>query len=392
MNYFEFQNAVKLLCGELALERLADELRHLKAERPLLLSDAVLAKIGSLDTVAKAMEGEGCPAAGRFTDIPVDSSLATINRIAALYRQEGYDSLVAVGGGSVIDTAKGVRLVLSQGTDDILSLSGMESLTKGLHVPFVVVPTTAGTGAECTGVAVIRNDATGVKMEFLSPFVEPDVAIIDPRMTLGLPPKATASTGMDALCHAIEACTCLQSNPLSYAYGTAAIRLICENLVEATRNGGNKQARFSMALASTMAGISFSNSMVGAVHAIGHALGGVCHVPHAVAMTILLPHVMRYNLERCRESYGALLPWMIGMDKTLSTPAEQRAQVALDTVSALIRELNKLCGLPTTLSQAGVDKDALPRVAAGAINDGALIVNPRAATKEDILEILNSAF
>lgn len=392
MKYFEFQNAVKLLCGELALERLADELRHLKAERPLLLSDAVLAKIGSLDMVAKAMESEGCPAAGRFTDIPVDSSLATINRIAALYRQEGYDSLVAVGGGSVIDTAKGVRLVLSQETDDILSLSGMESLTRGLHIPFVVVPTTAGTGAECTGVAVIRNDATGVKMEFLSPFVEPDVAIIDPRMTLGLPPKATAATGMDALCHAIEACTCLQSNPLSYAYGTAAIRLICENLVEATRNGGNKQARFSMALASTMAGISFSNSMVGAVHAIGHALGGVCHVPHAVAMTILLPHVMRYNLERCRESYGALLPWMIGMDKTLSTPAEQRAQVALDTVSALIRELNKLCGLPTTLSQAGVDKDALPRVAAGAINDGALIVNPRAATKEDILEILNSAF
>ncbi len=392
MNYFEFQNAVKLLCGELALERLADELSHLKAERPLLLSDAVLAKIGSLDMVAKAMESEGCPAAGRFTDIPVDSSLATINRIAALYRQEGYDSLVAAGGGSVIDTAKGVRLVLSQETDDILSLSGMESLTRGIHIPFVVVPTTAGTGAECTGVAVIRNDATGVKMEFLSPFVEPDVAIIDPRMTLGLPPKATASTGMDALCHAIEACTCLQSNPLSYAYGTAAIRLICENLVEATRNGGNKQARFSMALASTMAGISFSNSMVGAVHAIGHALGGVCHVPHAVAMTILLPHVMRYNLERCRESYGALLPWMIGMDKALSTPAEQRARVALDTVSALIQELNKLCGLPTTLSQAGVDKDALPRVAAGAVNDGALIVNPRAATKEDILEILNSAF
>lgn len=392
MNYFEFQNAVKLLCGELALERLADELRHLNAARPLLLSDAVLAKIGSLDMVANAMESEGCPAAGRFTDIPVDSSLATINRIAALYRQEGYDSLVAVGGGSVIDTAKGVRLVLSQETDDILSLSGMESLTRGIHIPFVVVPTTAGTGAECTGVAVIRNDATGVKMEFLSPFVEPDVAIIDSRMTMGLPPKATASTGMDALCHAIEACTCLQSNPLSYAYGTAAIRLIFGNLVEATRNGGNKQARFSMALASTMAGISFSNSMVGAVHAIGHALGGVCHVPHAVAMTILLPHVMRYNLERCRESYGTLLPWMIGMDKALSTPAEQRARVALDTVQSLIRELNKLCGLPTTLSQAGVDKDALPRVADGAVNDGALIVNPRAATKEDILEILTNAF
>lgn len=392
MNYFEFQNAVKLLCGELALGRLADELRHLKAERPLLLSDAVLTKIGSLDKVAQAMASEGCPAAGRFTDIPVDSSLATINKIAALYRREGYDSLVAVGGGSVIDTAKGVRLVLSQETDDILALSGMESLTRGRHIPFIVVPTTAGTGSECTGVAVIRNDATGVKMEFLSPFVEPDVAVIDPCMTMGLPPKATASTGMDALCHAIEACTCLQANPLSHAYGVAAIRLICENLVEATRNGGNTQARFSMALASTMAGIAFSNSMVGAVHAIGHALGGVCHVPHAIAMAILLPHVMRYNLERCRESYAALLPWMAGMDKALSTPAEQRAQAAVDTVVTLTTELHELCGLPTTLSQAGVEKETLSRVAAGAVNDGALIVNPRAATEEDIIEILKRAF
>lgn len=391
MSYFEFQNAVKLLCGELALERLADELRHLKAKRPLLLSDAVLSKIGSLERVSKAMAAEGCPAAGQFTDIPVDSSLATINRIAALYRQEGYDALVAVGGGSVIDTAKGVRLVLSQETDDILSLSGMESLMRGRHIPFIVVPTTAGTGSECTGVAVIRHDQTGVKMEFLSPFVEPDVAVIDPCMTMGLPARATASTGMDALCHAIEACTCLQANPLSYAYGTAAIRLICENLPEATRNGGNRETRFRMAVASTMAGIAFSNSMVGAVHAIGHALGGVCHVPHAVAMTILLPHVMRYNLDRCRESYAALLPWMVGMETALATPAELRAQAAVDAVESLVSRLHELCGLPMTLAQAGVDPADFPRVAAGAVNDGALIVNPRAATEEDVLGILRRA-
>ena len=389
--YFEFQNAVKLLCGELALERLADELRHLRAGKPLLLSDAVLARIGTLDTVAAAMEAEGCPAAGRYTDIPVDSSLATINTIADIYRKQGYDSLVAVGGGSVIDTAKGVRLVLSQDTDDILSLSGMEGLTLGKHIPFIVVPTTAGTGSECTGVAVIRNDKTGVKMEFLSPFVEPDVAVIDPRMTAGLPPKATASTGMDALCHAVEACTCLQANPMSHAYGTAAIKLICENLEEATRNGGNKKARYAMAVASTMAGISFSNSMVGAVHAIGHALGGVCHVPHAVAMTILLPHIMRYNLDRCQESYAELLPWMVGMDKALETPKEYRALAAVEAIETLTHRLHNICGLPTTLTEAGVDAAELPKVAAGAVNDGALIVNPRAATEEQVLEILKGA-
>lgn len=390
--YFEFQNSVKLLCGELSLERLANELQQQGAKAPMLLTDAVLYKLGTVDAVLSSMEAEGCRPACIFTEIPVDSSLRVVNSIAALYRRNQCDALVAVGGGSVIDTAKGVRLVLSQNTDDILAISGVENLSRGTHIPFIVVPTTAGTGSECTGVAVIRNDETGVKMEFLSPFVQPDAAVIDPRMTTGLPPKATASTGMDALCHAVEACTCLQANPLSRAYGMAAIRMIAENLVQATRRGSDKQARFAMALASTMAGIAFSNSMVGAVHAIGHALGGVCHVPHAVAMTILLPHVMRYNLERCQESYAALLPWLVGMDAAMAIPADKRAEASIEAVAALGRRLNALCGLPLTLREAGVEKDSFAKVAEFAVNDGALIVNPRAADESQVIEILNSAY
>lgn len=390
--YFEFQNAVKLLCGELALERIAIELELMGASKPLMLSDAVLTKIGTLATVIKAMESEGVEPAATFTDIPVDSSLAVVNHIAAFYREQGCDSIVAVGGGSVIDTAKGVRLVLSQNKQDILSLSGLDNLVRGKHVPFIVVPTTAGTGSECTGVAVIRNDSNGVKMEFLSPYVEPDAAVLDPRMTQGLPPKATATTGMDALVHAIEACTCQQANPLSTAYGTAAIRMIAENVEEATRNGSNKQARFAMALASTMAGISFSNSMVGAVHAIGHALGGVCHVPHAVAMTILLPHVMRYNLSHCAQGYAELLPLLVGMEAAMATPAEKRAEAAIEAVVALGRKLHDICGIPLTLSEAGVVRDTFAHVAEVAVNDGALIVNPRAADESQVIEILNAAY
>ncbi len=392
MSYFEFQNAVKLLCGELALERIPNELQHLNAKRPLVLSDAVLAKIGTMAQVTSAMAAEGVAPTATFTDIPVDSSLAVVNQIAAFYREQNCDSIVAIGGGSVIDTAKGVRLVLSQDTDDIFSISGLENVTNGKHIPFIVVPTTAGTGSECTGVAVIRNDANGVKMEFLSPFVEPDVAVIDPRMTEGLPPKATASTGMDALCHAVEACTCLQANPLSTAYGTAAIRMIAQNLETATVNGKNREARFNMALASTMAGIAFSNSMVGAVHAIGHALGGVCHVPHAVAMTILLPHVMRYNLSHSAGAYAALLPWLEGMDAAMATPADKRAEAAIAAIENLGAKLNAACGLPLTLSDAGVSKDDFAKVAEFAVNDGALIVNPRAATEAQVLEILNAAY
>ncbi len=388
--YFEFQNAVKLLCGELSLERISCELAQLGASRPLLLSDPMLANIGTLALVADAMKAEGCEPVDSFTGIPVDSSLKVVNSIAALYRELGCDSLVAVGGGSVIDTAKGARLVLSQGGDNLLSISGFENLTRGEHIPFIVVPTTAGTGSECTGVAVIRNDETQVKMEFLSPFVQPDVAVLDPRMTEGLPPKATASTGLDALCHAMEAATCLQANPLSTAYAKAAIKLIACNLVDATKNGRNRRARFAMAVASTMAGIAFSNSMVGAVHAIGHALGSVCHVPHAVAMGILLPHVMRYNMERA--DYGDLLPELVGAEAALSTPAAERGEAALCAVKALEQELATLCGLPLTLQEAGVDKADFPRIARVAVNDGAMIVNPRTVDEEQVISILNEAY
>ena len=391
-SYFEYQNAVKLLCGENALDRIADELRHLGSARPLLLTDAVLARIGVAGQVSDLMAAEGCPVAESFTDIPVDSSLTVVNRIARLYRRSGCDAIVAVGGGSVIDTAKGVRLVLSQEKDDILSLSGVENLCRGRHIPFIVVPTTAGTGSECTGVAVIRNDAQGVKMEFLSPFVEPDVAVLDVRMTLRLPARATAGTGMDALCHAIEACTCLQNNPLSYAHGTSAIRLISQHLVEATRHGANRRARLAMALAATQAGIAFSNSMVGAVHAIGHALGGVCHVPHAEAMNILLPHVMRRNLSHAAAAYAELLPHMIGWEPAAAIPPAARAEAFIAEVEQLSATLEQLAGLPRRLSQVGVQEADFPRVAAGAVNDGALIVNPCMLDEAQVIELLRLAF
>ena len=391
-SYFEYQNAVKLLCGEHALDRIADELRHLGASKPLMLSDAVLAKIGVTATVSDIMAAEGSPVASLFTDIPVDSSLDVVNRIARLYREQGCDAVVAVGGGSVIDTAKGVRLVLSQEKEDILSLSGVENLRRGRHIPFIVVPTTAGTGSECTGVAVIRNDAQGVKMEFLSPFVEPDVAVLDVRMTLRLPARTTAATGMDALVHAIEACTCLQNNPLSYAHGISAIRLICRHLVQATQRGDDREARLAMALAATQAGIAFSNSMVGAVHAIGHALGGVCHVPHAEAMNILLPHVLRCNLSHAAAAYADLLPYMIGWEAAAAIPADKRAEALIAEVEKLSAALQQLTGLPRRLSEVGVQEADFPRIAAGAVNDGALIVNPRSLDEAQVIEILKQAY
>lgn len=391
-SYYEFQNSTKILSGKNALENITYELKGLGASRPILLSDKVLEKIGSLQNVIDAMASTGMEPAEVYTDIPSDSSVTVVNKIGEKYKEAGCDSIIAVGGGSVIDTAKGVEMLISQDVIDLLELQGCESMTRGNHVPFIAVPTTSGTGSEMTLVAVIKNIEKSVKMEFISNYLLPDAAVLDPRMTATLPPKTTASTGFDALCHAIEAYSCNQKNPLSDAYATAAIKLVVENLEDAVRDGKNTKARLAMANASTMAGAAFSNSMVGMVHAIGHALGGVCRVPHGDAMTILLPFCMLYNYKKLGDIYGELLLYLEGPEVYAQTPANKRGEEAIKSVRRMERRLHKLSGLPMTLKDAKVDKKDFDAVARTALNDGAMLVNPAAVEYDDVIMILNQAY
>ena len=390
MKYFEFTNPTKLCSGKDALGNLAYELEILGACHPMILSDRMLEQIGTLKLVTDVL---GDVKIGRiFTDIPRDSSVDTVNRIAQEYRDFACDALVALGGGSVLDTAKGVRLLISQDADDLLDLMGCDCVPKGKHVPFIAIPTTAGTGSEATSVAVIKNEALNVKMEYISQQLMPDTAILDPRMTATLPPRITASTGMDTLCHAIEAYSCQQKNPVSDAYAAAAIGLVRENLINAVRFGTSQKARASMANASFLAGAAFSNSMVGIVHAIGHALGGVCHVPHGDAMNILLPAGMMYNCRVCREEYAKLLLYLAGPEVYMKTPKQERAKQAIREVLRLRRRLHAMTGLPPTLKEAGADPAMFPQVVKTALNDGAVIVNPRQVTYDAVMKILEVSY
>ena len=221
----------------------------------------------------------------------------------------------------------------------------------------------------------------------------PDVAVLDPRMTETLPPRITAATGFDALVHAIEAATCLQRNPVSDSFAEKAIQQISQNLTRTVEHGKDRKARMAMANGSLLAGAAFSNSMVGLVHAIGHALGGVCHVAHGEAMTILLPAVMKYNLEKCHKRYGELLLYVAGPEVYAATPEAQRAQKTIDTLIALRQHLADVTGLPTTLSQTGkVQPSDFEAVANTALNDGAIIVNPAEADFDEIVGILKEVW
>ena len=390
MSYFEFKNSVKILSGENALSNLSYELKMLNCTKPLILTDAILEKLGTLDIVTKELKH--IPELKIYSDIPVDSSFLTIEKIKDFYISNVCDGIIAVGGGSVIDTAKGLKMLLSQNAKSIDELMGNENLKKGKFIPFIVIPTTSGTGSETTCVAVIADIEKNRKMEFISYELLPDIAVLDPRMTLGLPSKLTASTGIDALCHAIEAYSCNQKNPLSDAYSITAIKLIIENLVPVTIDGKNVEGRQNLANAACMAGISFSNSMVGLVHAIAHSLGGVAKISHGEAIAIMLPHVMEFNMEVCAKEYGELLLYLTNDEIYVRTFVDDRPKQTLKSIKNLLKRLNEICGLPLTLKEKGVKEYQFEEIAQKALTDGALILNKKRATKEDIIELLKKAF
>lgn len=388
-NYFQYFCPVKILSGANAVSNIPYEMGIMGCSKAMVVTDRGVAGAGLINIVREAFSGSGAEIGYVFDKTPVDSSNRVVNELAGLYTRSGCDCFIAVGGGSVLDTAKGANIVVSEGTDDILKLQGNEVITKDLK-PMMAVPTTSGTGSEVTKVAVIYNEEQKVKMAFISDRLYPRVAVLDPRMTMTVPPKITAATGMDALTHAIEAYTCLQKNPIDDIFARAAIELIGAYLVRATGNGKDEEARMGMANASLFAGIAFSNSMVGLVHSLAHACGGVCHVPHGMANAILLPHVLEYNLGKIPAYIGEISPMLGG-----STFFGNHGQQALNTIAlirGLLKELKDISGLPTRLRDAGVTEDRLPDIAKAAINDGSLIFNPVEVDQADALGILKRAF
>jgi alcohol dehydrogenase len=391
-SYYEFFCPVKVIAGHKALEHIPFELSVLNAKRPLVIADKGVVAVGLLKHIETAFAAAEIAIAAVFDDVPPDSSMQTVRGAAAAYRQANCDAIIAVGGGSVIDTAKAVNILVSEGGDDLYIYSGAHNLKRPLK-PFFVVPTTAGTGSETTAAAVISDTDKGVKVPFMSQFLMPNAAILDPRMTLTLPPHITAMTAMDAMTHAVESYTCLAANPISDAYATAAIRKISNNLLKVMDKPDDADARLELAQASTMAGIAFSNALVGLVHSLGHSLGAVCHLPHGLCMNLFMPYVLDYNKDVNGERIGDLLLPLAGADVYATTPITERANKVIATIRELRDELYNRCKLPRTLKETGkVSKDQLPQIAELAINDGSIIFNPKESDRKELLAILEKAW
>ncbi|MFN3074623.1 iron-containing alcohol dehydrogenase [Acinetobacter sp. TY2] len=390
--YYEFFCPVKVIAGHAALEHIPFELSSLGAKRPMIITDKGVRINNLLVPLEAAFESTDVEVGFVFDDVPPDSSLETVRAAAQAYRTNNCDAIIAVGGGSVIDTAKATNILVTEGGDDLTKYSGAHNLPHPLK-PFFVIPTTSGTGSEVTMVAVVSDNQKHVKLAFASNYLMPNAAILDPRMTQTLPPHLTAMTAMDAMTHAVEAYTCMAANPISDAYATAAVKKVSNSLFNVLDNPTDAHGRLELAQASTMAGIAFSNSMVGIVHSLGHALGSVAHLPHGLCMNLFLPYVLEYNKDVNGDKIAELLLPLAGPDIYAQTPANQRADKVIATLNTMRDRLYALTKLPRTLSETGkISKEQLDEVADKALNDGSIIYNPKEATFKDLKSILEKAW
>ena len=399
-SYYEFCCRVKTVSGHNALEKIPIFLEKLEAKAPMIITDKGVTGAGLISIVEEAMKGSGVEVKAVCDDVPPDSDLKVVNELAKVYKEKGCDSIIAVGGGSPIDTAKGVNIVVSENATDLMQFAGVGVIKKRLN-PMIAVPTTSGTGSEMTLVAVIADHEKNVKMAFVSYFLLPDFAILDSRMTKTLPPFITAPMAMDAMTHAIEAYTCLGKNPISDATALNAIQMISQNLLKVVKKPDDLEGRLALANASALAGMAFSNSMVGMVHTLGHATGGVCHVPHGVCMSIFLPYALEYNLHKIKDDLAEVYFALAGPEEYAKTPKEERAEKAITFVRQLNEDLHEATeGKHARFLKEVIDRDGQPMVpkeklsdiVKTALGDASQFYNPEDFDYNDLMFVIEHAW
>ena len=384
MEAFVFNTVPGIISGDGSALQLAQQCELLNISRPLLVTDPGLIAIGLIQPVQKALFDAGFNPV-LFDQVKEDPPEAVVLAAVELGKAEKVDGVIAVGGGSSMDVAK-VVAVLMTGSQSLSELYGVDQV-RGGRLPMILVPTTAGTGSEVTPVAVITTGET-TKAGVSSTVLLPDVAVLDAELTLGLPPAITAMTGVDAMVHAIEAYTSQhKKNPVSDNLARSALALLSRNIRTAVLEGGNREARANMLLGATLAGQAFANAPVGAVHALAYPLGGHYHIPHGLSNSLVLPSVLEFNASQASHLYAELAEIVVG--EPVPGSDEAKTTALIDALRSLIEDV----ALPATLSDAGVKEGDLEMLASDAMLQQRLLINnPRDVAYEDALAIYRAAF
>jgi alcohol dehydrogenase len=381
---FTFSTVAQFVSSPGAAERLGTLIaeRFMHVRRVLIVTDGGVVKAGLIDLPKLDLERCGMHVTV-YADVLADPPEAVVHAAVDVARMHGAELIVGFGGGSSMDVAKLVA-VMTANDQPLQDMVGIGNV-KGLRLPLVQVPTTAGTGSEVTNIAIVTTGETS-KIGIVAPQLYADLVVLDAALTLGLPPRVTAATGIDAMVHAIEAFTSKhKKNPMSDMLARQALSLLSANLVRACEHGHDLEVRQAMLLGACLAGQAFSNAPVAAVHALAYPIGGIFHVPHGLSNALVLPHVLRFNMQEAASHYAELAAIVV---PHASGSQEARAQALI----VAMQQIATITGIETTLQQVGITEHDLDRLADDAMLQTRLLGNnPRELTHTDARAIYAAA-
>lgn len=382
----EFLVPASILVGSDAANQVGEQCKKNGWKKALIVTDKIMQNIGLVERIQQILSKSDIPSVV-YAGVNSEPVVEYVQEGLTQFKENGCDFLVALGGGSPIDTAKAISVMLTN-PGSIENYKGIGKITnKG--APLIAIPTTAGTGSEATVFTVITDTKTDVKMLIGSPYTLPDIAVVDPMLTLSSPPGVTAATGIDALVHAIEAYVSVKAQPMTDVFCLSAIDLISKNIRQAWSNGNNVPAREKVMLGALQAGIAFSNSSVALVHGMSRPIGAYFHIAHGVSNAALLAPVMEFSLIGDPARFGHIAKAM-GEHTDHLTDIEA-ADLSVKAIRRLISDIK----IPS-LRELGVEEDKLmrlaPTMADAAIDSGSPANNPRKPTKQEIVELYHVAY
>lgn len=374
-----FQTTRRMVMGPGSLKRIGEEVRRLNAKSVMVITDQGLVKSGIVSTLETLLRKDEI-VVSRYDAVDPDPGYEIAVRAAESTKQVNAELVIGIGGGSSLDIAK-TASVLATNSSDVESLFGIDMVPKP-GLPMILIPTTAGTGSEVTPIAILSDYQDKLKKGIVSPYLFPEVAILDPELTLGLPAPVTAATGMDALIHAVEAYTSVNATPLTDMLSERSMSLVFDNIRTAFANGQNLAARSNMLQGSLLAGMAFANAGVTAVHAFAYPIGAEFHIPHGVANSIMLTPVMEFNMLGNLSKFVRMAQ-LFGED-TYGMSDRRAAQLAVDSLATLAKDLK----VPSSLGEFGVKEKDVPSLAEGVMKVTRLLANnPRELKLQDAEEI-----
>lgn len=374
----------KIMIGLGATGKLGVEVKRLGGKKALIVTDKGVMAAGLIKSVTDVLEANDI-AYVIYNDVQPDPPTRLVDQGTAFLKTEKCDCVIGLGGGSSLDTAKGIALMATNGgkTVDYLGLELVPN--KGL--PMILMPTTAGTGSEVTRIVVITDESQGIKKSINSVYALPDVALVDPQLTIGLPAHLTAETGIDAMTHAVESLVSADATMFSDIMAEKAIGMLAQYLPMAYAKGSKVQARYYTAFGSTLAGMAFMSSFVGAVHGLAHAFGATYHVPHGRACAVMLPHVMRYNIPAAAEKY-ARVAGLLGED-TRGMSTQAAAESSVRAMQKFIAALD----IPQRLRDYDVPENGIDKLVEASRSEGRFfIANARDVNENNVRELYEQAY